>query len=356
MPIGMQLRYWGLAAAVLFAVMWFLSDVLLPFLLGAAIAYLLDPMVHRLSALGLPRLVAVVLIAVLALLAVVVAGLLIVPVLASQAIALIEAAPDLSRAAQTALEERMPNLGHSESILRDSLAQLGESVRERGTAFAERALAALAGAASVVMVVVITPVVAFYLLLDWDKLVGRVDDLLPRDHAPLLRRLAREIDAALAGFIRGQGTVCVILAAYYATMLGLTGLNYGLVIGVVAGLVSFIPYVGAITGGLLSIGVALWQFWDDPLWIGGVVAIFVVGQLAEGNWLVPRLVGGSVGLHPVWLLFALAAFGSLFGFAGLLIAVPLAAALGVLVRFGAEAYRDSSLYKGTDRDGGTGTE
>jgi predicted PurR-regulated permease PerM len=346
-PIGEQLRYWGLAAVGLLAVLWLLGDVLLPFLLGAAIAYLLDPFARRLVGLGLSRLWAVVVIGLVALLAVIVAGLLIVPVLIGQALAFIQAAPDLVRAAQAALAERVPDIYDLDVIIDDSLAQLGEAIRARGTALAERALASLSGAINMLLVAVITPVAAFYLMLDWDKLVARIDDLLPRDHAPLLRRIAAEIDRVLAGFIRGQMTVCLILAAYYGTTLGLTGLNYGLVIGVVAGLVSFIPYVGALTGGLLSIGVALWQFWDEPLWIGVVVAIFVVGQLAEGNWLVPRLVGGSVGLHPVWLLLALSAFGALFGFAGLLVAVPVAAALGVLVRFAAGAYRDSALYRGS---------
>ena len=357
MPIGEQLRYWGLAAVGLFAVLWLLGDVLLPFILGAAIAYLLDPLTRRLVALGLSRLWAVVVIGLVALMAVVVTGLLVIPVLVGQALAFIQAAPDLARAAQEALAERLPDIYELDAIIDESIARLGETVSARGTELAERALASLSGAVGVLLVAVITPVAAFYLLLDWGKLVARVDDLLPRDHAPLLRRLASEIDRVLSGFIRGQVTVCLILAAYYAAALGLTGLNYGLVIGVVAGLVSFIPYVGAITGGVLSIGVALWQFWDDPLWIGVVVAIFVMGQLAEGNWLVPRLVGSSVGLHPVWLLLALAAFGALFGFAGLLVAVPLAAALGVVVRFGAGAYRDSALYRGSGGGGpGSGPE
>ena len=156
--------------------------------------------------------------------------------------------------------------------------------------------------------------------------------------------LAAEIDASIAGFVRGQVTVCLILAAYYATALGLIGLQFGLAIGVTAGLISFIPYIGAIIGGVLAIGVGLWQFWGSPVEIGLVLAVFAFGQVLEGNILVPRIVGNSVRLHPVWLLFAVSAFGALLGFTGMLIAVPLAASIGVLVRFGVGQYMDSKLY------------
>ncbi len=188
------------------------------------------------------------------------------------------------------------------------------------------------------------PVVTFYLLLDWDKMIGRVNELLPREHAPTIRRLASEIDATLASFIRGQGLVCLILGTYYAVALAIVGLNFGLVIGAVAGLVTFIPYVGALIGGLLAIGLALFQFWGEWWWIVAVWAIFQSGQFVEGNILTPKLVGSSIGLHPVWLLFALSLFGALFGFVGLLVAVPVAAMLGVVARFAIEKYLDSQLY------------
>ena len=193
---------------------------------------------------------------------------------------------------------------------------------------------------------VIVPVVTFYLLLDWDRMVGRIDALLPRDHAPAIRKLGREVDATLAAFIRGQGTVMLILGTFYAIGLMVVGLRFGLVIGFSAGLMSFIPYVGAVVGGGVAIGMALFQFWGDWVWIGIVGAIFVAGQMLEGNVLTPKLVGGSVGLHPVWLIFALSAFGAVFGFVGLLVAVPMAAALGVLMRFALEQYKQSRLYAG----------
>jgi len=199
----------------------------------------------------------------------------------------------------------------------------------------------------VVVLFVIVPVVAVYLLLDWDRMIARLDDLLPRDHAPVIRRLAGDIDATLAAFIRGMGTVCLILGTYYAAALMLVGLQFGLVVGFIAGLVTFIPYLGALIGGALAIGLALFQFWGDWVSIALVGGIFVIGQVIEGNLLTPKLVGNSVGLHPVWLLLALSVFGALFGFVGMLIAVPVAAALGVLTRFAVEQYQNSLLYVGT---------
>jgi predicted PurR-regulated permease PerM len=192
----------------------------------------------------------------------------------------------------------------------------------------------------------VTPVVAFYLLVDWDRMVRTVDGWLPPRNRDTIRRLAREIDLAMAGFVRGQSLVCLILGTFYAVALMLIGLNFGPLIGIISGLLTFIPYVGSLTGFVLSVGVALVQFWPDWTMILATVAIFVFGQFVEGNFLSPKLVGASVGLHPVWLMFALLAFGSLFGFVGLLLAVPLAAAAGVLARFALQRYLESPLYHG----------
>ena len=176
---------------------------------------------------------------------------------------------------------------------------------------------------NLVSLLLVTPVVAFYLLNDWDHMVARVDSWLPRAHAETIRKLAREIDEAMAGFIRGQGTVCLLLGAFYAISLSLAGLSFGMLIGLVTGMLSFIPFVGAIIGGVAAIGMAVVQFWPDWVQIAIIAGIFVLGQFIEGNFLSPKLVGDSVGLHPVWLMFALFAFGYLFGFVGLLMAVPL---------------------------------
>jgi len=184
------------------------------------------------------------------------------------------------------------------------------------------------------------------MLLDWDRMVAKVDRWTPRDYVASVRQIAREIDQAVAGFIRGQGSLCLILGIFYAVGLSLVGLNFGLLIGLFAGMISFIPYVGSLVGLVLAVGVAIEQFWPDYIWVGVVLAVFFTGQFIEGNILQPKLVGQSVGLHPVWLMFALFAFGALFGFVGLLVAVPAAAAIAVLVRFAISRYLASPLYTG----------
>ncbi len=356
LPVKHQLSYWGIATAVFLVVLWLLGNVMLPFIVGGAIAYFLDPIADRLQRLGLSRVLATTIVALGVVLVFVVALLLILPTVVEQGVSLFNAAPEILNRLQGFLSERIPGALDSESQLRKSLSGLGEMIQSRGVELIETLLSSAMGVVNAVVFIVVAPVVAFYLLLDWDNLIARIDGLLPRDHAPTIRRIAQEVDAALAGFVRGQLTVCGILAIFYSVALMLAGLQYGLVVGVTAGLISFIPYVGAIIGGALAIGLALFQFWGEPVMIGLVAGIFVAGQALEGNLLVPKLVGNSVGLHPVWLLFALSAFGTLFGFVGMLVAVPLAAALGVLARFGVAQYADSRLYRGlespgADRDG-----
>ncbi|NNE88870.1 MAG: AI-2E family transporter, partial [Silicimonas sp.] len=320
--------------------------VILPFVLGAAIAYCLDPIADRLERLGASRAVATGLITFFAILVFVIAALLIVPLLIRQASDLIASAPMIVSNLQAFLTERFPDLGDANSTIRRSLSSIGETIQSRGDELLETLLASFSGVLNAVVLFVIVPVVAFYLLYDWDNLIAKVDGLVPRDHAPVVRKLAAQIDRTMAGFVRGQGTVCLILGIYYAVALMLVGLNFGLVVGFIAGALTFIPYVGALVGGVLALGLALFQFWGDWLWILLVWAIFQSGQFVEGNILTPRLVGQSVGLHPVWLIFALSAFGALFGFVGLLVAVPVAAAIGVIWRFAIEQYKDSRLYQG----------
>ncbi|MFN7003272.1 MAG: AI-2E family transporter [Roseinatronobacter sp.] len=344
LPTEIQLRYWAIAALLFALLLWVLGPALLPFVTGAAVAYFLNPLVTRLTALGLSRPLAVTALMVTALGVIALAFLLVIPPVISQAVQFTEAAPDLLRGLHETISARFPTVSALENAIDTSQLQLGEALRERGAVLAEGIWRSVSGLVGFVVFLIITPVVAFYLLLDWPRVVAGADDLLPRQHAPVIRDLARDIDRAIAGFVRGQVTVCLILAAYYATALGLVGLQFGLAIGVVAGLISFIPYIGAIVGGALAIGVALWQFWGMPASIGAVVLIFAIGQVLEGNILVPRIVGNSVRLHPVWLLFAVSAFGMLFGFTGMLIAVPVAASVGVLVRFALAQYQNSALY------------
>lgn len=348
LPVRQQVTYWSAAAIVFLAILWFLGDVLLPFVLAGAIAYCLDPIADRLERLGLSRMLATIVITIFAIVLFTVLVLLVVPTLVRQAEDLAAVAPQLLQSIQTFLTERFPDLLDEGSTLRQSLSDLGETLRARGAEFFNQIVSGALGIINVVLLVVLVPVITFYLLLDWDNLVAKIDSLLPRDHAPVIRRLATQIDGTLASFIRGQGTVCLILGTYYAAGLMLVGLQFGLVVGFVAGLITFIPYVGAVVGGVLAVGLALFQFWGEWWWIAVVAGIFGLGQFIEGNILTPYLVGTSVGLHPVWLIFALSVFGGLFGFVGMLVAVPLAAALGVVARFGVEQYKSSRLYRGLD--------
>ncbi len=348
LPVRQQAKYWGIAVAVFVLALWFLGNVILPFILGGAIAYFLDPVADRLQRMGLSRMAAVVVITLSVTFLFTLLLILVVPTLVSQAMALFDTAPQLARDLQGFFTERFPSVFDSDSPARETLIGLGETIRERGAAMVEALVTSAASLINVAVLLVVAPVVSVYLLYDWDHMIEEIDHMLPRDHAPVVRDLARDIDATLASFIRGMGTVCLILGTYYAVALMLVGLDFGLVVGAVAGLLTFIPYVGAIIGGALAIGLALFQFWGEWFYIILVVVIFVSGQVIEGNVLTPKLVGSSVGLHPVWLIFALSAFGTLFGFVGMLVAVPVAAALGVIARFMISQYKASRLYRGLD--------
>ena len=350
LPVKDQAKYWGVAVVVILVALWFLGHVILPFVLGGAIAYVLDPIADRLEKLGLSRIVSVALISLAATLIFVLLVLLVIPTLIQQAAALIDSAPDLLNRLQASLTERFPQLLDADSTIRQQLVAIGETIQSKGGDVINGLLTSAAGLINVIILLVVVPVVAFYLLLDWDNMTAKIDDMLPRDHAPVVRNLASQIDNTLASFIRGQGTVCFVLGSYYAIALMLAGLNFGLIVGFIAGLISFIPYVGALVGGVLAIGLALFQFWGDWLSIGIIAGIFGVGQFLEGNILTPKLVGNSVGLHPVWLIFALSVFGSLFGFVGMLVAVPMAAMIGVFARYGISQYKDSLLYRGLADD------
>ena len=348
LPVRTQMKYWGIASAVFLIALWFLGDVILPFVLGGAVAYFLDPVADRLEAMGCSRALSVTIITLVALLIFVIMGLLVVPTLVEQSIALFNVAPQLAQDLQAFLTSKFPQLLDAESTVHKTLLSIGDTIQERGGELLNSVLTSAASILNLVMLFVIVPVVAFYLLYDWDNMIAKIDELLPRDHAPVIRQLAGDIDRTLASFIRGMGTVCLVLGTYYALALMLVGLQFGLVVGAFAGLITFIPYVGALFGGALAIGLALFQFWGDWISIGLVAGIFVLGQVIEGNVLTPKLVGSSVGLHPVWLIFALAVFGTLFGFVGMLVAVPVAAAIGVLARFAIGRYKSSRLYRGLD--------
>ena len=351
LSVGQQARWWGGGFIAFLAFLWLVNDAVAPFLLGAAFAYLLDPVADKLESWGMGRTWATVLISLVALIVLMLAFVLLVPLIFRQAQTLIETSPQLVASLIDFLIERFPTLLEEDSSIRQALSSFEDTLRSKGVAVANSVLSTSLAAVSSVLTIFVSLVVAFYLLLDWDRMTSVVDSWMPREHVGVIREISKEIDAVLAGFVRGQMTVGAILGIFYAVALAIVGLQFGVVIGLLAGALTFIPYVGSTVGGGLSIGLAIYQFWDDPIWIAVVAAIFIIGQMVEGNYLTPKLVGSSVGLHPVWLMFALYAFGSLIGFTGLLIAVPAAACIGVLGRFGIKNYRDSRLYLGPEEEG-----
>ena len=345
-----QVSFWVAALLVFILALWLLSEILLPFVVGMAIAYLLTPLTDRVERLGVNRLTAALLMITLVVLAFVLVILLVAPILGNQLTAFIGNIPSYVARLQTLVSD--PSRPWLQKIVGESFSpdkSIGDLVTQGVgwiTAFLRSLWSGGRALVSLFSLIVVTPVVAFYLIYDWHRMVRKVDGWIPLQHRATVRQLAREIDAAIAGFVRGQTAVCLVLGSFYAVALTITGLNFGLLIGLVSGLITFIPYVGSMTGLILSLAVAVAQFWPEWTWIVTVLAIFLVGQFVEGNVLAPKLVGESVGLHPVWLIFALLAFGYLFGFVGLLVAVPLAATIGVLMRFALKRYLESSLYTG----------
>ncbi|MEL6677145.1 MAG: AI-2E family transporter [Pseudomonadota bacterium] len=344
-----QIRYWGIGLILLIAFLWFVGDTLLPFIVGAALAYFLDPVADRLERMGCSRIFATVVITLGLILLMILSLLVLIPLLANEVQRLVETLPQFVAGARRTLETQFPNMLEEGSPIRRAMEEATATLQSRGLDLINQVLAGGMAVVDFLILLVVSPVVAFYLLVDWDRMIAVIDGWLPREHAPVIRRLAGQVDGVLAGFVRGQLTVCAILGVFYAIALTIVGLQFGLIIGLFAGLVSFIPFVGSILGGTLSVGVALFQFWGDPVWIVAVAGIFLIGQAVEGNFLTPKLVGGSVGLHPVWLMFALAAFGALLGFTGMLIAVPVAATIGVMLRFALNQYLSSSLYRGPEQ-------
>ncbi|WP_066475365.1 AI-2E family transporter [Bosea sp. WAO] len=352
MSLQRQFAFWALTLAVFVLALLLLRDVLLPFIAALALAYLLDPLADRLERLGMRRLTATIVILCVFLLLFVLALVLLLPLLSQQLAGLVARLPEVAAKLQALVMERgaplIERFGGAK-LAEDAQSQLGNFVGE-ATKWVGGLLQSLwSGGTAIIGVfslLVLTPVIAFYLLADWDRMVETVDGWLPREHRETIRGLLHEMDTAIAGFLRGQALVCLLLGLFYAIGLSLLGVNFGALIGIISGFLSFIPYVGSLTGLVLSVGVATVQFWPDWTMPLATLAVFAAGQFFEGNILQPKLVGDSIGVHPVWLMFALLAFGSLFGFVGLLLAVPLAAVIGVLMRFALRQYLASDLYRG----------
>ncbi|MCP5368738.1 MAG: AI-2E family transporter [Hyphomicrobiales bacterium] len=348
-----RLFLWAVVLAVLVGLLAVLNDVLTPFVAGMAVAYFLDPLADRLERMGASRTLATSLILAGFFAFAVVLVVVLIPPLQAQVVGLLARVPDLLAAIH---DQAKPIIERVQArISADGMAQLQEAARAYAGQAAKLLTKLIAGLWSggmavfnILSLMVITPLVSFYLLRDWDLIVARVDDLLPRDAAPTIRAQVAEIDRTIAGFVRGQATVCLILGAFYAVGLTAVGLDFGLLVGLGTGLISFIPYFGMAVGLVVGMGIAIAQFGSDWVSIALVAGVFAAGQVLEGFFLTPKLVGDKVGLHPVWVILALMAGGALFGFTGVLLAVPVAAVIGVMLRFSISHYEHSRLYHGHD--------
>jgi len=342
---------WLALTVVFISLVWLFKGILLPFVAGAAIAYFLDPVADRMERAGIGRGWAAAWVLLGFFVLTVAMLLLLVPIVQAQIVELAERLPRIDETFRLQAVESIEylrlvmspeNFERLKGALTVHAGQSFSLFTNVAKSLFSRSLAVF----EFVSVVLVTPVVAFYLLRDWDRMIAELFDLVPLQHRETVRVQVELVDDTLAGFARGQATVCLLLGFGYGAALALAGLPFGFTIGLMAGLVSFIPYLGTLFGLIASLGLALLEF-DDPIRIVIVAAIFLIGQVIEGNFLTPKLVGERVRLHPVWVIFALFAGGSLMGFVGMLIALPAAAVIGVVVRFLLAQYRMSHLYDHT---------
>ncbi len=342
--------FWLVLGLLFFIFLYMIRGILLPFVVGMLAAYLLDPAADKLEARKFSRGTATFIITSAFFLILLLFFLLVPPVIFDQLSGLVAALPEYIHAFHEKYDAKLAQwLGMLPPAEVESIRQAASESSEKLVALVGNLASGVFQSglvlANIFALMLITPVVTFYLLRDWDELVTHFDNLLPRAHADTIREQLQKIDHTLAGFLRGQVNVCVVLALYYSIGLSLVGLKFGIVIGLLAGFLVIIPYVGALFTAVLGIGVAVFQFGlSAPL--VAVLVVFAVGQALESYFLTPKLVGEKVGLHPVWIIFGMLAGGALFGFVGVLIAVPVTAVFGVLIRFATERYLHSSYYSG----------
>ena len=324
--------------------LWNISDILAPFILGGILAYLLDPMADKMESFGVPRLLTALTVSLFALFVLIATAILLIPIIFDQINQIIGFIPYITNEIYLVMQKgfKVLNLGEVEDI---NLVNLSKNLNEVSPIFAKSIFNSSFAILDFIFLLMVTPIVAIYLLVDWDKIIKEVEKVIPRRLEPTISQIVIEMHKTLASFLRGQFSVCIILAIFYAASLTALGLEYGLLVGLFSGLISFIPLIGAILGGLVALVVSLAQFWQTPEWVGVVLIIFLFGQVLEGNLLTPRLVGKSVKLHPLWIIFSVTCFGSLMGWVGIILAVPSAACIAVLVRFSLKIYFETDFYK-----------
>ena len=341
---------WLTLLIIAIAVVFFVSSIIMPFVAGMAIAYFLDPLVDKLESIGLSRINSTICVICSFFIVVILILILIFPLLQNQFIGFVDKIPSLIQNFQAWLAPYKEVL--VSRITSDKLQEIsgvsgtygGHAIKWLGDILRGILQGGLV-IFNTLSLVLVTPVVTFYLLRDWDVIVSKIDGWLPREFAPSIRSIITDIDSTIAGFVRGQGTVCILLAIFYGFGLTIIGLDFGLILGVLTGLISFVPYFGMLIGMVATLVMVISQF-GELLQVILVLIIFGIGQVLESMFLTPKLVGEKVGLHAVWVIFSLMVGGAHFGFTGLLLAVPVAATIGVLMRFLLARYRKSGLYTG----------
>ncbi len=350
MTLQQKSLVWLLIIVGIVCTLILLRGILLPFVIGMAVAYLLDPVCDWLEQRHFTRIWASIAVTIVFFVIIALAFALLTPLLINQITDFIEKVPGYIRTLEIKLT---PVIAYLMAYLdRDGAGEIqkffgqyiGDAAAIAGRVIF-RLISGLETALNVISIVAITPIVAFYLLRDWDKIINRVDGYLPPAYRKTIQEQILLIDTTLSGFLRGQFMVCLLLGIFYAAGLMIIGLDFGLIIGLGTGMVSFVPYFGMLAGVFVGLGLAIAQF-DSFGPVLAVGLLFASGQIMEGNFVTPKLVGDRVGLHAVWIIFALMAGGALFGFLGILLAVPVAAVIGVLVRFALDCYLRSGLYAG----------
>lgn len=346
-----HVMFWGVVLALVVLTLVLFREILLPFVVAMAIAYFLNPLADWLERRGFGRGIAAALLVGAAAIGCITFLVLVGPIVANQAKQLAVSLPSDIDRLRTIVEgwarERLgAHFPAAQAALERALADLQSGWASSAGAIAGAVLTRGMALVNLVSLLLITPLVVFYLLVDWHRMMARVAAWLPRDHAQTIADLANDINAAISAFVRGQGAICLFLGMFYAIGLSFAGLNYGLVVGLATGLLAFIPFAGWLIGLLTALGLAVAQFGMEIVPLATVVGVMVAGMALDTAVLSPRFVGERIGLHPVWLIFALFAFSYLFGFVGTLVAVPLAAACGVIMRHALKAYLASDVYLG----------
>ncbi|WP_420549893.1 AI-2E family transporter [Curvivirga sp.] len=344
--------FWVGSLAVFVFLLMILGSVLVPFVAGMAIAYFLDPVCDWLEAHGFSRTISTTIVTIFFTVILAIFFAIGTPLLVSELQTFLQRLPGY---VDTIWEKAVPLIAYGrdtlgietiEDLSRKTLGASGNLMKTVG-GIITRFIGGINVVTDIISFLVLTPIVAFYFLRDWDRMVAKIDSWLPRKQQTIIRKQFSDMDTIIGGFVRGQSMVCISLGIFYAVGLALLGLDFGLLVGFFTGLVSFIPYFGMLIGFALGMGIALAQF-DTMAMVGFVAIVFAIGQVIEGYILTPRLIGNRVGLHPVWIIFALMAGGALFGFLGILIAVPVTAVIGVLARFAIQQYMASPLYQDMD--------